>query len=297
MTETAAAATAQQLEAGRNGGVGRGPPAIRRAGVLYQVRRPEVIALAGEIERHLQLVGIEVVRRAITTEELVVCEGLDLFLTIGGDGTMLRAARCATARQVPLLGVNMGRLGFLTECGPSDWREALDAVIQGRSWLEERTTLTADVEGMAGAPLALNEVVMARASRPRAITVELTIDGRAVSEVIADAMVVATATGSTAYALAAGGPVLDPRIDGMVIVPVAAHLWTPGPLVVPRQCRITLINTRSVPALLSFDGQVDVPLEVGQAVTVRASERSCLFARTKPAGRWYDNLVAKLRRK
>lgn len=297
MTETAAAATARQLDARRNGRVDRAPSTIRRAGVLYQVKRPEVIALAGDIERHLQQAGIGVVRGAITTEELVMSQGLDLFITIGGDGTMLRAARCATTWQVPLLGINMGRLGFLTECGPADWREVLDAVVQGRYWLEERTTLTAEVGGMESAPLALNEVVMARASRPRAITVELTIDGRPVSEVVADAMVVATATGSTAYALAAGGPVLDPRIDGMVIVPVAAHLWTPGPLVVPSQCRITLINTRSVPALLSFDGQVDVPLEVGQPVTVRASEKSCLFARTRPADHWYDSLVAKLRRK
>lgn len=297
MTETAAAATTQQLDARRNGSVERAPSAIRRVGVLYQVRRPEVIDLAADVGHHLQRAGVEVVRGAITTEELVVCEGLDLYITIGGDGTMLRAARCATAMQVPLLGINMCRLGFLTECGPSNWRETLDAVIQGRYWLEERMTLTAEIDGMASAPLALNEVVMARASRPRAITVELAIDGRAVSEVIADAMVVATATGSTAYALAAGGPVLDPRIDGMVIVPVAAHLWTPGPLVIPRRCTITLTNTRSVPALMSFDGQVDVPLEVGQPVTVRASDKSCLFSRTRSADHWYDSLVAKLRRK
>ena len=275
------------------------PPltAVRRVGILYQTKRLEVIALAREVEQFLRARDVEVIAGAITLEEQIVCQELDLFVTIGGDGTMLRAAHCAARWRTPLLGINMGRLGFLTECGPADWQATLSAVLRHDWWLEQRCMLSTQLDGVEGTTEALNDVVLARGARPRAIHVDLAIDGVRVDELVADAVIVATPTGSTAYAMAAGGPVLDPRMEGLAFVPVAAHLSVPGPMVLPSSSRISLRSTRDISAVLSVDGQIDLPVSMGQTVEIRASRLRCLFARTRPPEVFYGTLVTRLRRK
>jgi len=271
--------------------------AVRRAGILYQVKRPQVIALAKEVESFFHRQGVEVVSGAITTEDSMICQKLDLFVTIGGDGTMLRAARCAAQWQTPLLGINMGRLGFLTECGPENWEPTLTKVLAQQWWRESRCMLSVAIDGVKQPMFALNDVVLARGAHPRALHVDLAIDGVRIGEVVTDAMIVATPTGSTAYAMAAGGPVLDPRLDAFTLVPVAAHLSMPGPMVLPGTSVVSLTSTRNVDAVLALDGQVDLPVGTGQTVTVRAGEHACLFARTQPADRFYATMVTRLRRK
>lgn len=270
--------------------------AIRRVGVLYQIKRPEVAALAHSVEAFLRRHDIAVIVGSVDHEEEIICQQLDLFVTIGGDGTMLRAAHCAAPWQTPLLGINMGRLGFLTECGPADWETTLTTVLEGRWWVERRCMLTAELDGIAEPTVALNDIVLARGPHVRAIHVDLAVDGVPVAEVVADGIIIATSTGSTAYALAAGGPIVDPRVEALILVPVAAHVSLPGPLVLPMTSHITMYSSRNVQAVLSVDGQVDRPVAVGQTVGIRAVDRSCLFARTRSPERFYSGLTSRLRR-
>ncbi len=297
MTDVNAPTVATRDTAGSGNGSHPGGTAIRRAGILYQVKRPQVMELGQAVEAYLRSLGVETVRGAVATEDELLCQQLDLFITIGGDGTILRAARCAAQWNTPLFGINMGRLGFLTECGPSDWQPTLRGVVGGNWWLETRHMLAASLDDVLLPELALNEVVLGRGAHPRAIQVALSINGKLVGEMVADGIVVATPTGSTAYALAAGGPVLDPHLDALVLVAVAPHVSTPGPLVLPVSAHVSLTCTRDVDTVLSIDGQVDRPVKRGQTVAIYDAGTTCRFARTRPPETFYETLVDRLRRK
>jgi NAD+ kinase len=203
---------------------------------------------------------------------------VDAVVVFGGDGTMLEAAG-AVARagaEVPLLGVNLGRLGFLTEVTPSDMTAALETLLAGETTTETRLMLLGEVDrgGAAVAShLALNDIVITRGALSRMIEVTVEVDGQHVNHVKADGLIVATTTGSTAYNLSAGGPIVHPAVDALVLTPIAPHTLTNRPLVLPANASIALrplIETMS-DIVVTFDGQYGAPLEAGDVVRVRRS--------------------------
>ena len=170
----------------------------------------------------------------VGTEKLLAETGL--MIAVGGDGTLLHAARLVASRDIPLLGVNRGRLGFLTDVLPSDMAQSLDAVLAGQCQSDRRPLLRArlwDATGAERSELALNDVVILRRESGRLLDFETSVDGRYLNSHSGDGLVVATATGSTAYALSCGGPIVEPHLDVLVLAPVAPHTLSDRPILVP----------------------------------------------------------------
>jgi len=262
--------------------------------LVHQPYRPET----GEAAEHV---------REMLARRRVECEVLSAFdldpasagrftlaLAFGGDGTTLRTARWAAVARVPIVPVGMGTLSFLAELQPGEVEANLDPYLAGEFWRDQRAMLSVRVDGQQA--VALNDVVVARGAQLRAVTLDLAVHDRDVTRFTADAVVVATATGSTAYALAAGGPVLAPDLDNLVVVPVAGHLSALRSLVLPATANLTLTVVRSQPAVASADGQVDFELPVGQRVQIQLAEERTVFARRGDPGDFYAHLTARLRR-
>jgi NAD+ kinase len=226
----------------------------------------------------------------------------DVVIAFGGDGTLLDAARAVanSAADVPLIGVNLGRLGFLTDIGRAEMMQALDALLAGRTRVETRLMLTTVVSGPTTAAtsprLALNDVVVTRGALSRMIEVEVKVDGQFVCHVKADGLIVATATGSTAYNLSAGGPIVHPSVDALVLTPIAPHTLTNRPVVLPATSRIELYPVIERPSdlLVTIDGQDGIPLEPGAIVTIERSPRRLSLIHTSSRTH-FDMLREKLK--
>jgi len=223
--------------------------------------------------------GIEVVPR---TE--MGAQPLDLMIVLGGDGTLLTAARITAAIDVPLLGVNLGTLGFLTEVPPHSLHTILDAIAKRRAPIETRFLMQCDlVRGneVRESSLVFNDAVVNKTTLARLNTYDLYIDKMFVASYRADGMIVATPTGSTAYSLSAGGPVLMPTVNALVVTPVAPHSLTHRPLVVPDSAEIEiLLRSEEEVAYLSLDGQPGLDLSDGDRVRCRRSEHQVKLFRT-----------------
>ena len=217
----------------------------------------------------------------------------DLVVSIGGDGTMLRGAQYAHAANVPLLGVNQGTLGYLTEVDAGEEERAMEAISNGDYHIEERLMLACDVEGIEENKsfVGLNEVLVERDSRHRLVRLLVSVGGERLGEFNADGVIVATPTGSTAYALSAGGPIVSPRASCLVVVPVSAHMIFSRPVVVAPDETVTITQI-SGPAALSLDGGLGCDLKDGCTVTVRRHERPLQLLRL-----WGPNFVERLRKK
>jgi NAD+ kinase len=202
------------------------------------------------------------------------CPGTDLICVLGGDGTFLRTARAIGDSEVPALGVNLGRVGFLAKVETADLERTLDQVVAGEYSIEERFRISATVvraDGSSETHDCLNEVVVARGSRVRMIQVEVEVSGSHLATYVADGVVVATPTGSTAYSFSAGGAVLDPRLRNVIITPVAGYL-SPLHSVVAGERHVVRLTLRESHegALISIDGQTDLQMRPGERVEVRA---------------------------
>ena len=223
--------------------------------------------------------------------------GSDLVTVLGGDGTFLRVARAIGDSQVPALGVNLGRVGFLAKVEPDDLETALDGIAAGRYTLAERMRLGATIERRDGSQLSaacLNEVAVARAAQVRLIQVGVEVSGSHLATYLADAVVVATPTGSTAYSYSAGGAVVDPRLRNLVITPVAAYLSAIHSVVAGEDHLIRLsLREAFGGAVVSFDGQRDEPLEVGESVEVRALPIPLRLVEPEGSTPFYDLLRTK----
>jgi NAD+ kinase len=198
----------------------------------------------------------------------------DLICVLGGDGTFLRAARAIGESRVPTLGVNLGRVGFLAKVEPTDLERALDQVAAGDYAVEERLRISATLrraDGSHETHACLNDVVVARGQRVRMIQVAVDVGGDHLATYVADAVVVATPTGSTAYSFSAGGSILDPRLRNMIITPVAAYL-SPLHSVVAGEDQVVRLTLRHAvaEAVISIDGQWDLPMAVGETIEVQA---------------------------
>lgn len=223
--------------------------------------------------------------------------GSDLVTVLGGDGTFLRVARAIGDTQVPALGVNLGRVGFLAKVEPDDLEAALDGIAAGRYTVAERLRLGATIarlDGSRESAACLNEVAVARAAQVRLIQVEVEVSGSHLATYLADGVVVATPTGSTAYSYSAGGAVVDPRLRNLVITPVAAYLSAIHSVVAGEDHVIRLsLREAFGGAVVSFDGQRDVPLEVGESVEVRALPVPLLLVEPEGSTPFYDLLRTK----
>lgn len=223
--------------------------------------------------------------------------GVDLLVTLGGDGSILRASHVAAPLGIPILGINLGRVGFLTETGPRDWPDTLGRVLDGDYWIEDRMMLRAEAF-RAGSSLgqaeALNDVVVGRGARARVVHLRAAVDGGPLATYVADGLIVASPTGSTAYALAAGGPILPPQLRNILLVPVAPHLSMARPVVLSEGVRVRIGVESRRDAVLTVDGEVQSTLESGDEVVVAASRNLARFARVQERTYFYKTLVARL---
>ncbi|TAK81038.1 MAG: NAD(+)/NADH kinase [Dehalococcoidia bacterium] len=219
--------------------------------------------------------------------------GASLLVCVGGDGTVLRAAAFAAVAGVPIFGVRMGRLGFLTETIEPDAVVDLQRVLDGEARLERHAMLQARVDE-AEPVHALNDVVIGRGTLGRTVSIGARVDGVLLAEYRADALVIATATGSTGYALSVGGPILPPTSSEIVMVPVAPHLTRANPLILPAGARLRLSVQRGEEAVITADGLLQWPVESGTVVEVTASARSVQFVRLGAENQFYASLARRL---
>ncbi len=221
----------------------------------------------------------------------------DFVLVLGGDGTLLSAARAVAPADIPILGVNLGSLGFLTEVPLSELWDTLDAVDQKRCAFERRSMLTCQLvrEGKAVASYdALNDAVVNKSAIARLVSFDLSLDDIFVSNYKADGVIISTPTGSTAYALAAGGPILMPSVDGFVVAPVCPHSLTHRPLVVKDTVEIMVaVKSAGEEAFLTIDGQIGVPLNDDDHVVCRKSKHHTTLLRMRKT--FFDVLRTKLK--
>jgi NAD+ kinase len=273
---------------------------MRRIGFAwnpYSVRAPELLERGRTwcASKGLEAWDASGDARAQIGDEL---GGTDLVCVLGGDGTFLRVARAIGGSGVPALGINLGRIGFLTKVEPDDLEAALDRVLAGEYDVEERFRISARLvrrDGSTAEHACLNEVVVARGSRVRMIQLEVEVAGSHLATYVADAVVVATPTGSTAYSFSAGGSILDPRLRNMVITPVAAYL-SPLHSVVAGEDHEVHLTLREAPdgaALISIDGQEDLPMSIGDRVEVRALPEPLRMLQPAGSTPFYDLLRTK----
>lgn len=277
---------------------------ISRVGVLYHPRREDARHAA---EQSLPVLARHGVRPTLLSawEDEAVRKAMpewQLCLVFGGDGTILRVSRIAAPFGVPQLGVNLGRLGFLSELQPHEVAERIPDYLDGRHAIEERTMLRATLyseqlraDGPPPQFDALNEVLLARGALPRLVRVAISVDGAAVATFGGDGVLVATATGSTAYSLAAGGPVLAPNLRNMVLNTVCPHVARLSPLVLPPEAVVRLQVVGGLPAVLSMDGQIDVSVVSGDAVEIGVSPYVARFVRARPQAHFYEVIGRALR--
>lgn len=221
-------------------------------------------------------------------------EGSDLVVCLGGDGSVLRCARQLMQSDALILGVNLGRLGFLTEMDASQVRENLGRILAGEGRIEERSMLRALVPRTGQTFHGLNEAVIGRATLSRAIHLAVDVDGTRIADYRCDGVIVASATGSTAYALSVGGPILPPESSLLVVVPVAPHLAAQHAVVLPGSESVRVTLEPGQMAVLSVDGEPDVQLHAGDSVIVSRSEYRARFLRLKPPGDFYARMAAQL---
>lgn len=207
-------------------------------------------------------------------------EHAEVAIVLGGDGTMLSIARRLAPLGLPLVGINLGRLGFLTDIPHARMEEVLGPMLDGHYVEEQRTLLEASVERDGGSTeraLALNDVAVNRGSLGTMVDCAVDIDGRFAFAMRADGMIVATPTGSTAYALSAGGPILDPKVPAFALVPVAPHALTHRPIAVSDASEIRITVVRGRDAAAHGDGQLRMPLSEGESVTIRRAPHRVRF--------------------
>ena len=251
-------------------------------------------AVAAFLQRH----GVDAYAGLLYEEELRrrVREGqADLLIALGGDGTMLRAGHLCAPYGVPILGINMGHFGFLIEVEREDWPHAVRQLLLGEAWLEERMMLEAYLhrgDQVLQRWDVVNEVVVSRGQYVRPIKVTAYVDDLLLARYVADGLIAATPTGSTAYALAAGGPILPPELRNILLMPVAPHLSVDRAVVLSEGSAVTLIIGVDHEAVVSVDGHDPVALEDGDRVHVRANQHVLKFVRFRGRGYFYRNLTS-----
>ena len=275
---------------------------MKTIGIIYNARIPEALDLSSAIVQELSLSqdswispaeNLDVLRERVPETDLVI--------TAGGDGTILRAVRLTAPCGIPLVGINMGRLGFMTELQVHDALERLPIYLGGGCRVEEHNMVQArlykgsnSASQVLGPYPALNDVVLGRGSVSRVVTIRTVVDGADVASLRADGIILATATGSTGYALAVGGPILDPLSDSLVLKPIAAHVGLSAALVLSPSARIGFHLEGAQEAILSIDGFEDLELLPGEWVEIEQSPLKAKFLRFNPPNHFYSTITRRL---
>ena len=277
-------------------------PLPKHFGLLCHPKKPESAPLADRMAEYLH-------RRGCTSwigdawdepEALAHIESLDMLVTLGGDCTMLRAARLGSPNRVPLVGVKLGRVSFLAEIAPDDWERPFDRILSGDYWLEERMLLDVTVArhgqpSVNHAYLAINDVVISRGGLARIVTIQTWVDQSYLTTYRADGVIVSTPTGCTGYALAAGGPILPPELKNILVLPICAHLSLDRPVVLAQGATVGLEAHADYAPMLTVDGQFEIALAEGDRVEVRASKDVSHFVHVQDRDYFYRTLMDRLR--
>lgn len=275
------------------------PLAFCKTGLLYHPKLAESRVMAAEMLEFIEGLGASAWVSSSWDEADIKerLDDLDLLITLGGDGSLLRAARITAHRAIPILGINMGRLGFLAEVQPAEWPERIRQTLLGDCWIEERMLLRAEHyhgDQVVNTYEALNEVVIGRGQFARVVRLHTEIDGVFLTTYTADGVIVATATGSTAYALAAGGPILPPELENFLLVPLAPHLSLERAIVLSKGVTVSVQISTDYTAVLTVDGQFEVELANQDKVVMRASPAVARFVRLQDKSYFYRTLMQRL---
>jgi NAD+ kinase len=269
----------------------------RRIAVTGHPKLLDSLQEAAVIAAYLKDKGLEASHGSLHDEKLrkrVHSEEFDLLIAVGGDGTMLRAGHLCAPHGIPILGVNRGRLGFLFQVEQGGWQKMIDRLLAGDFWIEKRMMLRADhirAGEMLGSWQALNDAVVSRGQILRPIHVKASVDDQYLTTYVADGLIASTATGSTAYALASGGPILPPELRNILIIPIAPHLSVDRAVVLSEGSTVSM-TVLSEHAVLSVDGQIPIGLAEDDMVDVRAGTDNVQFIRFGDPGYFYRNLTA-----
>lgn len=273
--------------------------AFRNIGLLYHPKLAESRVMAAEILEFIEGMGASAWVSLSWNEEAIKerMPDLDLLIILGGDGSLLRGARLSARHAVPILGINMGRLGFLVEVQPAEWPERVRQALTGDYWIEERMLVRAEHyrQGkLANVYDALNEIVIGRGRLARVVRLPTYIDGGYLTTYIADGLIIATATGSTAYALAAGGPILPPELENFLLIPLAPHLSLDRAIVLSKGVTIQVQVSTDHTSILTVDGQLEIELSDGDEVVMSAGSSVAHFVRLQEKNYFYRTLMQRL---
>ena len=274
-----------------------------KVGVIGHRGYPELDAMLAALESEADALGASLLfepglRDEGGKEQLVSASQIDVVLSLGGDGTLLRTARFLAGAAVPILGVNLGRLGFLTSCSAGDLSTALAVVVAGDYDVDERMALQASTSRGNGSAAdswhALNDIVMHKGGFARMLSVRVSVDGEPLGAYNCDGIVVASPTGSTAYSLSAGGPLVTPSLDSIIVTPISAHALAIRPIVLPPGVTV-LLETVDGPeeVLITVDGQAGTELASGDTLSVRRAPEPVRIVRF-PGNSFFDRLRVKL---
>jgi len=276
---------------------------VSKVGILYHPMIEAAFTKAKQLQDFLTASGVAVWLCSAWEGEKARAQldETDLILSVGGDGTILRSAQAITPRMTPIIGINLGNLGFMTELSADEALEQLPHLLAGEGWIDERAMLEAELSAVGKEPPrtfhALNDVVVARGPTARLVRIEASIDGQPLTTYKADGVILATATGSTGYSLAAGGPILHPHSQDFLLVPITPHLSSSYKLVLPSKTVVQLRVLAVHQATLSIDGHINLPLASGATITVKRSPNTTRFLRIHPQDSFYRSLEQKLKGK
>jgi NAD+ kinase len=274
---------------------------MQKFGVVYHPLNEGAFSVARKIEVFLSSRGLSTWLCSAWEGELLKenLPCMDCAITVGGDGTILRTAQAITPYAIPIIGINLGKIGFLTEIAPDKVIEKLSILLDGGGWVDERDMLEVSLidnkETENRQFYVLNDIVIARGEIARIINVEASVDGEPLTTYKADGVLCATATGSTGYSMATGGPILHPQSSQYLLAPIMAHMSFNKALVIPSEAVVKLMVAAIHKAVLSVDGHISLPMDGGDTVEVRHSTIKTCFLRIKPRV-FYSMLEQKLKR-
>ena len=268
----------------------------KRIVVTAYPKMPEAFTEAEAMSAFLKERGMDAPVGSLYDEDLrkrVKKGEFDMLIAVGGDGSVLRAGHLCAPSKVPILGVNLGRLGFLIQIDRKEWRDYFERLFNGEAWIENRMMLNAEhvrAGESLGNTIALNEVVVGRGANLRPVRLIAYVDSRELTSYVADGLIASTATGSTAYALAAGGPILPPELRNILLVPIAPHLSVDRAVVLSEGATVG-ITIKSENAVFSVDGQLPTSLMEDDRVNVTAADVTTQFVRFGNPGYFYRNIT------
>jgi NAD+ kinase len=274
---------------------------MKRVGLLYHPYKERALTLAREWRDLIVARGAPTPLVASAWDERTanaLCGEVDLLITLGGDGTLMRSARIAAPCGVPSIGVKLGHVGFLSAFKPEEFSVHIDRLLAGEYWVEERMMVRAHLIRSGkrkGSYEGVNDVVVSRGRLARVIRIEVSIDGELLDHFAVDGAIIATATGSTAYSLAVGGPILAPTVRTLLLTLISPYLSPIHSLVLPEGARVAIRMTSPLPAMLTVDGQFDIEVEEGDTVETEASLHVARFAHLTEQTHFYETLLGRLR--